>query len=109
MADQLPFVVNAVVVEDVQLTFAQLCRACRVDQDQLLALVEEGVLEPMGDEPAECASAARRWAGLAARCVWRTNSSSARTAPRSCWTCWKRSTRCAPGCGKRVWADQGLN
>ena len=53
MADELPVVVDAVVVEDVQLTFAQLCRACRVEQDQLLVLVEEGVLEPMGDEPAE--------------------------------------------------------
>jgi chaperone modulatory protein CbpM len=53
MADSVGFVIDAVVVEEqVEFTFADLCRACGADSEQLLALVHEGVLAPRGDAPA---------------------------------------------------------
>jgi chaperone modulatory protein CbpM len=49
-----PLVVEAVVVEaSVTFTLTELCRACRGSDQQLLALVEEGVLEPGGSGPAD--------------------------------------------------------
>ena len=46
-------VVDAVVVDETfRFSLAQLCRACRVDSERLVALVEEGVLRPEGDRPA---------------------------------------------------------
>ncbi len=38
--------------EQLELSLAELCRACRLPADELLALVEEGVIEPRGREPA---------------------------------------------------------
>ena len=40
-----------VLEEDVELTLAQLCRACQVPAEQVFALVEEGVVEPLGRHP----------------------------------------------------------
>jgi len=40
-------VAGDVLEEDVQLTFAEIEQACRVSQDRLIAMVEEGVIEPM--------------------------------------------------------------
>lgn len=37
--------------EDFHLTLGDLCRACQISAEQVLALVEEGVIEPAGDEP----------------------------------------------------------
>ncbi|HEC16878.1 MAG TPA: MerR family transcriptional regulator [Sedimenticola sp.] len=37
-----------VLEEDVELTLAELCRACRVSAEQVFELVEEGVVEPEG-------------------------------------------------------------
>lgn len=37
-----------VLEEDVQLTFAEIEQACRVSQERLIEMVEEGVIEPMG-------------------------------------------------------------
>jgi len=46
--------VRAVIVEEeVRYTLEDLCRACRVDTTQLVALVDEGVLEPAGRGPAD--------------------------------------------------------
>jgi len=45
-------VVDGVVVEEeIRFTLADLCRACRVDSARLIALVEEGVLQPTGSGP----------------------------------------------------------
>jgi chaperone modulatory protein CbpM len=40
-----------VVEEDVHLTLVELCRACRVPEDYVIAWVLEGVLEPAGEAP----------------------------------------------------------
>jgi chaperone modulatory protein CbpM len=47
-------VAQAVVVEaGLQFTLVELSRICRADAEQLIALVHEGVLTPVGDEPAQ--------------------------------------------------------
>jgi chaperone modulatory protein CbpM len=43
-----------VLEEDVELTLAQLCRACDLPADRVFELVEEGIAEPAGRDP-------RRW------------------------------------------------
>jgi chaperone modulatory protein CbpM len=44
----LPLLSGDVLEEDVELTLADLCRTCRLPAEQLLELVEEGVVEPLG-------------------------------------------------------------
>jgi chaperone modulatory protein CbpM len=45
-------VIDGVVVEeDVRFTLVDLCRACRAERTQLIALVDEGVIEPAGGRP----------------------------------------------------------
>jgi chaperone modulatory protein CbpM len=47
-------VVDGVVVEEsITFTLDELCRACRGSDQQLLALVDEGVLEPLGSGPGD--------------------------------------------------------
>lgn len=49
MPDEPRLVIDTVVVEeDVRFTLVDLCRACGADRAQLIALVDEGVLEPAG-------------------------------------------------------------
>ena len=40
-----------VVEEEVRFTLVELCRACGAERTQLLALVDEGVLDPAGGGP----------------------------------------------------------
>ena len=40
-----------VVEEEIQLTLAELCQACNVPQDYVVAWVYEGVLAPSGEAP----------------------------------------------------------
>jgi chaperone modulatory protein CbpM len=52
MADLARYVIDAVVVEEqIDFTLEELCRACGAESVQLLALVHEGVLAPVGDAP----------------------------------------------------------
>jgi chaperone modulatory protein CbpM len=39
--------------EEVEMTLAQLCRACELSEAQIIELVEQGVIDPLGPEPAE--------------------------------------------------------
>ena len=41
-----------VLEEEVELSLAELCRACQLPAERVLDLVDEGVLEPLGREPA---------------------------------------------------------
>ncbi len=47
----ITFIQGAVVEEDVQLTLLELCQACRAEEENVLAWVFEGVLEPAGESP----------------------------------------------------------
>lgn len=40
-----------IVEEQVNLTLDELCRVCRTQIDQLVALVDEGVIAPQGETP----------------------------------------------------------
>jgi chaperone modulatory protein CbpM len=54
MAQTTGYVLDAVVVEsDTAFTLPALCRACGLDSTQLMAMVDEGVLEPSGKTPQE--------------------------------------------------------
>jgi chaperone modulatory protein CbpM len=39
--------------EDVEMTLEQLCRACELSEKEIIELVEQGIIDPMGPEPAE--------------------------------------------------------
>jgi chaperone modulatory protein CbpM len=52
MADDSRLVIDCVVVEEeLRFTLADLCRACGAERSQLVALVDEGVIEPAGGPP----------------------------------------------------------
>lgn len=52
MAHPHPLVVDATIVEEqVQFSLADLTRACRTESTHLIALVQEGVLQPEGTGP----------------------------------------------------------
>ena len=44
---------GSVVEEEVELTLVGLCHACHASSEQVVELVEEGVLEPAGGAPGE--------------------------------------------------------
>lgn len=52
-ADKRYTVTEVLILEEQQdLTLDELCRACRIEVEQLVALVDEGVIAPRGAEPA---------------------------------------------------------
>ncbi|MEZ5541434.1 MAG: chaperone modulator CbpM [Pseudomonadota bacterium] len=54
MGDELMSLLSGEILEDdVELTLAQLCRSCRLPAERVIMLVEEGVIEPRGREPAQ--------------------------------------------------------
>lgn len=54
MTDELQSLLcGEILEEDVELTLAQFCRTCRLPAEQVIALVEEGVIEPRGRVPAQ--------------------------------------------------------
>lgn len=83
MKDQLlPLLSGEVLEEHENLSLVEFCRVCRVSMDEVFILVEEGIVEPVGNEAgrwrfhgasvrrARCAIQLRRdlgvnWAGAA--------------------------------------------
>lgn len=51
--DLLPLLSGDVLEEDMELTLAELCRACRLHAEQVVELVEEGIVEPAGRDVAQ--------------------------------------------------------
>ncbi len=51
MAEQTRIVVATVLDEDTPLSLEELCRSVALEERELVALVEEGVLEPAGADP----------------------------------------------------------
>lgn len=41
-----------VLGEDVELTLVELCRSCQLPAERVYELVDEGIIEPLGREPA---------------------------------------------------------
>ena len=50
--EMLPLLSGEVLDEEVELTLGELCRACQLPAERLFDLVEEGVIEPLGHDPA---------------------------------------------------------
>jgi chaperone modulatory protein CbpM len=46
--EQLPLVSGDVLDETLELTLAELCQACRLSAEEVIELVEEGIVEPQG-------------------------------------------------------------
>jgi len=44
----LPLLSGDVLEEGMELSLAELCRACRLSAEQVFELVEEGIVEPLG-------------------------------------------------------------
>lgn len=54
MSDQNSNILKGIIVEEhIELTLIEMTRLCALDQNQILELVEEGVLEPTGTAPPE--------------------------------------------------------
>ena len=49
--DLLNLLSGKVLEEEVELSLADLCRACQLPAERVFHLVEEGVIEPMGHDP----------------------------------------------------------
>ena len=52
MKDKLPLLYGDILEESVELTMAELCHACQVPAERVIELVAEGVVEPLGRDPA---------------------------------------------------------
>lgn len=50
--NRLPQLAICILEEQTQLTLDDLCRACAVHAERVIELVDVGVLEPLGREPA---------------------------------------------------------
>jgi chaperone modulatory protein CbpM len=44
---------SQLIDDDVSLTMIELCQACKGSEDMVIALVFEGVLQPVGEQPHE--------------------------------------------------------
>lgn len=53
MANELQKLLSGEILEEqIDLTLAELCRACQLSAEQIFELVEQGVIEPRGRQPA---------------------------------------------------------
>ena len=50
--EMVPVLRGTVLDEEGSFTLEQICQICRLEKKVILTLVEEGVLDPEGDEPA---------------------------------------------------------
>lgn len=65
--DSLKLLSGDLLEEDVELSLAQICRACRLSAEQIVELVDQGVIEPRGREPVSW-----RFQGISLRRVYFT-------------------------------------
>lgn len=50
--DMLSLLSGEVLEEEVELTLGDLCRACGLPSDRVYELVDEGIVDPLGRDPA---------------------------------------------------------
>lgn len=46
-----PALTGEVLEDRAQLTLAELCQACQISVEQVIEIVDEGIIEPSGDDP----------------------------------------------------------
>lgn len=67
MANELQKLLSGEILEEqIELSLVELCRACRLSAEQVFELVEEGIVEPRGRQPASW-----RFAGISIQRVRR--------------------------------------
>ena len=49
--DVLTLLTGEVLEEGIELTLAELCRACQTPAERVIEIVEEGIVEPVGRDP----------------------------------------------------------
>ena len=49
--DITPQLTGKVLDEQEELTLAEVCQACQVSTEQIIEIVAEGVIDPLGEEP----------------------------------------------------------
>jgi chaperone modulatory protein CbpM len=50
--EMLSMLTGELLEEEMELTLAELCRVCRLPKERVVELVDEGVVEPLGRDPA---------------------------------------------------------
>lgn len=50
--DLLKLLSGEIFEEEIELSLAELCRACQLPAERVVELVDEGVIEPVGRDPA---------------------------------------------------------
>jgi len=50
--DKLSLLSGEILEEEMELTLVELCHACQVPAERVIEIVEEGVVEPLGEDPA---------------------------------------------------------
>ncbi len=50
--DMMKLITGELLEDETELSLAELCRICRMPAERVIELVEEGVVEPIGREPA---------------------------------------------------------
>jgi chaperone modulatory protein CbpM len=53
MSTMTSYHLATIVEEEVELSLAELCQACRAREEQIHVWVHEGVLEPVGESPGD--------------------------------------------------------
>ena len=51
-SEKLTLISGDLLDEDVEMSLVQLCSACELSEAQVIELVDQGVIEPRGSEPA---------------------------------------------------------
>lgn len=51
-SDGIDLLSGEIFEEDIELTLAELCRACQLPAESVFELVEHGVIDPIGGDPA---------------------------------------------------------
>jgi len=51
--ENLSIETGEILGDETQISLAELCRACGISAEQLIALVDQGIVEPQGREPAQ--------------------------------------------------------
>ena len=55
VSKQVNIVISGVILDDQsEVTLEELCQSCRVDQSVIMALVDEGIVEPMSGDQQPC-------------------------------------------------------
>lgn len=51
--DIISVLTGELIDDDVELSLAELCRACQIPAERILEFIDEGIIEPYGSEPAQ--------------------------------------------------------